>query len=97
MFVSAAEAGWTFQAPVPFLEKYLTAKRAVENKLLAFIPNNGQNNILGKSSYSLVVVVSSVYVYCVGKGLRPVIMRPSLVWTTEKPEALVSVVPFYIG
>ena len=38
VFVSAAEAGWTFKAPVKFLERYLVAKRAVENKLLTSAP-----------------------------------------------------------
>lgn len=33
VFVSAAEAGWTFTAPVPWLERYLVAKRAVEAEL----------------------------------------------------------------
>lgn len=35
VFVSAAEAGWDFKAPVDFLEKYLVAKRKVESSLLA--------------------------------------------------------------
>jgi nucleoside-diphosphate-sugar epimerase len=67
LFVSAAEAGWTFDAPVDWLQRYLIAKRAVEGKLLA------------------------------ESGLRPVIFRPSLIWTWDKPAALFSVVPFYIG
>jgi hypothetical protein len=29
--------------------------------------------------------------------LRPVIFRPSLIWTWKRPTALVSVIPFYIG
>ena len=33
-FVSAAEAGWTFDAPVDWLQLYLIAKRAVERELL---------------------------------------------------------------
>ena len=33
LFVSAAEAAWTFRAPVDFLERYLVAKRAVERRL----------------------------------------------------------------
>ena len=33
-FVSAAEAGWTFDAPVEWLQLYLIAKRAVERELL---------------------------------------------------------------
>ena len=35
VFISAAEAGWKFRAPVNFLERYLQAKRSVENKLLS--------------------------------------------------------------
>ena len=54
-------------APVPFLEKYLVAKRTVERNLL------NQPNI------------------------RPIIFRPSLIWTKTRPQALVSVIPFYIG
>lgn len=66
VFISAAEAGWTFKAPVAFLEKYLVAKRAVESKLLS-------------------------------SPLRPVIFRPSLIWTYERPQGLLSVIPFYIA
>ena len=29
--------------------------------------------------------------------LRPVVMRPSLIWTWDRPIALFSVVPFYLG
>lgn len=68
VFVSAAEAGWTFKAPVKFLERYLVAKRAVENKLLTSAPY-----------------------------IRPIILRPSLIYTYEKPAAFLSVVPFFIG
>ena len=67
IFISAAEAGWTFKAPVDFLERYLIAKRAVEKKALT------------------------------NKLLRSVILRPSLIWTLEKPAALISVIPFFIG
>mmetsp|Transcript_21460 Transcript_21460/g.47701 ORF Transcript_21460/g.47701 Transcript_21460/m.47701 type:complete len:283 (-) Transcript_21460:88-936(-) len=68
LFVSAAEAGWTFDVPVDWLQRYLIAKRAVEGKLMG-----------------------------AEGSLRPVIFRPSLIWTPEKPAALLSVVPFYIG
>eukprot|EP00747_Dinoflagellata_sp_TGD_P185887 gnl/TRDRNA2_/TRDRNA2_42672_c0_seq1.p1 gnl/TRDRNA2_/TRDRNA2_42672_c0~~gnl/TRDRNA2_/TRDRNA2_42672_c0_seq1.p1 ORF type:complete len:450 (+),score=83.08 gnl/TRDRNA2_/TRDRNA2_42672_c0_seq1:164-1351(+) len=66
VFVSAAEAGWDFESPLPFLERYLIAKRAVEAKL--------------KES-----------------RLREIIVRPSLIWTWDRPQALPSVIPFYIG
>ena len=66
VFISAAEAGWTFRTPVDFLERYLTAKRAVESRLL-------------------------------GSALRPVIFRPSIIWTKERPQGLLSAVPFYIA
>jgi len=72
IFVSAAEAGWTFRAPVDFLERYLVAKRAVEAKLLSTDPSTATN-------------------------FRPIILRPSLIWTTDRPQALASVIPFYIG
>eukprot|EP01038_Epipyxis_sp_PR26KG_P011834 gene11834-15836_t len=68
IFVSAAEAGWTFRTPVAWLEKYLAAKRSVENKLLGL-----------------------------GNVLRPVIFRPSLIWTWDRPQAIASVIPLYIG
>lgn len=29
--------------------------------------------------------------------LRTIILRPSLIWTPEKPAALLSVIPFFIG
>lgn len=67
-FISAAEAGWTLPAPMEWLERYLAAKRAVEEALQA---HPGQ--------------------------LRPVILRPSLIWTPRKPLALLSVVPFTIA
>ena len=67
IFVSAAEAGWTWPSPVTFLERYLVAKRAVESRLL--------NEPL----------------------LRPVILRPSLIYTNDRPQAMASVIPFMIG
>mmetsp|Transcript_8305 Transcript_8305/g.8463 ORF Transcript_8305/g.8463 Transcript_8305/m.8463 type:complete len:306 (+) Transcript_8305:166-1083(+) len=67
IFISAAEAGWTWKVPVEWLERYLRAKRAVEDKLLNT------------------------------PGLRPVIFRPSLIWTWDKPEALISVAPFTVA
>lgn len=33
VFISAAEAGWTIDTPIPWLNRYLGAKRAVEQKL----------------------------------------------------------------
>lgn len=46
IFVSAAEAGWTCKAPVSWLERYLIAKRAVEQKLLSMnsIATSGDTN-----------------------------------------------------
>lgn len=67
VFVSAAEAGWTFPAPVDFLERYLVAKRSVEKRMLS------------------------------STSLRPAILRPSLIYTLSRPQALVSVVPFYVA
>jgi hypothetical protein len=69
VFVSAAEAGWTFKVPVEWLSKYLDAKRSVERELL-------------ESSRDIV---------------RPVVFRPSLIWQVERPQAILSVLPFYIG
>lgn len=68
VFVSAAEAGWTFQVPVEWLSKYLDAKRSVEREL--------------ETSQDIV---------------RPIVFRPSLIWQLERPQALPSVLPFYIG
>ena len=67
VFVSAAEAGWTFKAPIDFLERYLIAKRAVEKKITD------------------------------SNKLKGVILRPSLIWTPDRPQAVVSVLPFFIG
>lgn len=67
VFVSAAEAGWTFEAPVGFLERYLRAKRSVEDRLT-------NSNVI-----------------------REIILRPSLIWTPEKPLALLSVIPFFVA
>lgn len=67
IFVSAAEAGWTLPSPVPFLERYLTAKRAVEKRM--------QEEV----------------------SIRPIILRPSLIYTLDRPQALVSVIPFALA
>lgn len=71
VFVSAAEAGWTFKAPVSWVERYLIAKRAVEAKLLG-----------GDAA---------------ADGLRPVVFRPSMIWTPTRPLGLLAVAPFYLG
>jgi len=68
VFVSAAEAAWTFRAPITFLERYLVAKRAVERKLI-------ENRTV----------------------IRPTILRPSLIFTPSRPQALISVVPFFVA
>lgn len=69
IFVSAAEAGWTLPSPVPFLERYLVAKRAVEKRMQSAEETS----------------------------IRPVIMRPSLIYTMDRPQAFVSVIPFMIA
>jgi len=109
IFISAAEAGWTLPAPVDFLERYLIAKRSVEKKLLAFSNHHIRpivdsskkrtSNSSNKSSSNSVVdinVNNSGIDETVVK-LRPVIFRPSLIWTWKRPTALLSVIPFYIG
>mmetsp|Transcript_123615 Transcript_123615/g.242522 ORF Transcript_123615/g.242522 Transcript_123615/m.242522 type:complete len:267 (-) Transcript_123615:144-944(-) len=68
VFTSAAEAGWTFNAPVQWLQRYLIAKRAVESKLLE-----------SKDT------------------LRPIIMRPSVIWSWKHPEKVIAASPFYVG
>lgn len=70
IFISAAEAGWTFKSPVDFLERYLIAKRQVEAKLQQ---EEAESN------------------------LRTIIFRPSLIWTKDRPQGLLGVLPFYIG
>lgn len=69
MFLSAAEAAWSYDPPTPgdFLRRYLIAKRAVEGNLKA----------RGESGQ-----------------LRPVVLRPSLVWTPSRPGALPFVAAF---
>jgi nucleoside-diphosphate-sugar epimerase len=69
VFVSAAEAAWTFEAPVEFLRNYLAAKRAVERELLDGYGDAGM--------------------------LRPVVLRPSLVFTPRRPLALPAVAAFW--
>lgn len=70
VFVSAAEAGWTWSCPVNFLERYLVAKRAVESRLQS----------------------EEVSPY-----IRPIILRPSLIFEWDRPQALPSVIPFFIA
>lgn len=70
VFISAAEASWTFRPPVEWLDRYLEAKRSVESEML----NQEQSS-----------------------WLRPVVIRPSLLWTTERLQALPSVLPFYVA
>lgn len=70
VFVSAAEARWTFRAPVDWLEEYLVAKRAVETKLRDMT--------------------------AVG-ALRGSCLRPSLVYTFDRPQALPAVAAFAVG
>jgi nucleoside-diphosphate-sugar epimerase len=67
VYISAAEAGWSMTSPLPMIERYLVAKRAVEDQVMT------------------------------NKALRPVILRPSLVWNWNKPQALPAVVPFYLA
>ena len=67
VYISAAEAGWTVASPVRFIERYLVAKRSVEDQVMT------------------------------NKALRPVILRPSLIWNWNKPQALPAVVPLYMA
>lgn len=74
-FISAAEAGWTFDnmfqgTPAEWLHRYLVAKRAVEDELMALAASN---------------------------SLRPIIVRPSLIWSWENPGALPPVAAFTIA
>jgi nucleoside-diphosphate-sugar epimerase len=79
VFISAAEAGWPdvpggpqieqFLAP-EWLRRYLTAKRAVEARLL-------ETQAKGQ--------------------LRPVIPRPSLVYSLDRPSSYLSVGAFFVG
>lgn len=72
IFVSAAEAGWSADPPLlpGFMQKYLTAKRAVEQHL----------DMLSQTG-----------------GIRAVVLRPSLVWTPNRPAAVPPVAAFTIG
>lgn len=70
-FVSAAEASWTFDAPVEWLRDYLTAKRAVERELLE---GYGPSNLL-----------------------RTFVLRPSLIYSTNRPFALPAVATFFVA
>jgi nucleoside-diphosphate-sugar epimerase len=76
-FTSAAEAGWPdmpggkqveqFLAP-GWLRRYLSAKRAVEKRLLDMEPT-----------------------------LRPIIVRPSLIYSLDRPQAYIPVGAFFVG
>jgi nucleoside-diphosphate-sugar epimerase len=76
-FTSAAEAGWPevlggpqiekFLAP-EWLRRYLSAKRAVEEKLLGSSPQ-----------------------------LKPIIVRPSLIYSLDRPSSFVPVGAFFVG
>ena len=70
VFISAAEAAWSFKAPVDWLEEYLIAKRAVESKL-SDLTTSGE--------------------------LRASCLRPSLVYTFDRPQALPAVAAFVVG
>ena len=70
VFISAAEAKWTFKAPVQWLEEYLVAKRAVETKVSDMTAS--------------------------GK-IRGSCLRPSLVYTFDRPQALPAVAAFMVG
>lgn len=86
IFVSAAEAAWTFPAPVNFLERYLIAKRAVEKAVLNSADVRG--------------VVLRYLCYLLTHSLTRSLthyFRPSLIWSLERPQALISVIPFYIA
>ena len=103
VFVSAAEAGWTFRSPLPFLERYLEAKRAVEAELLG--KQGGIPSSTGTQSGSRSGSGSGPSSTSLSEGadggspplLRGTILRPSLIWTWERPQALLSVLPFYIA
>ncbi len=80
VFTSAAEAGWPdvvggaqieqFVAP-EWLKRYLTAKRAVEGRLM---DDTSVNAIL-----------------------RPIIARPSLIYSLDRPASYLSVGAFFVG
>jgi len=69
-FVSAAEAAWSFDAPLEWLRLYLAAKKSVERELL--------------DGYGATT-----------RTLRPIILRPSLVYSPDRPAALPAVAAFW--
>eukprot|EP01039_Chlorochromonas_danica_P004475 gene4475-4902_t len=68
IFISAAEAAWTFRSPLAFLERYLIAKRMVEHRL-----------------------------FSLQDRLRPLIFRPSLIWSWNRPQGLPMMLSFLLG
>ncbi len=70
IFISASEASWTIQSPLPYVERYLEAKRKVERQLSH----------------------ASIKEY-----LRPIIVRPSKIYTSERPLASLTAIPNFIG
>ena len=78
-FTSAAEAGWPEMTGGPFVEqyltpdflqRYLTAKRAVEHELLSSSSHSNPNDI------------------------RPIVVRPSLIYSLDRPQSYVPVGAF---
>ena len=92
VFTSAAEAGWPdvpggpqieeFLAP-EWLRRYLVAKRAVEGKLLMITQQRNQDRPSSSSSSPL--------------SLRPIIPRPSLIYSLDRPASYLPVGAFFLG
>jgi len=99
VFTSAAEAGWPdvpggpqieeFFAP-EWLRRYLVAKRAVEGRLSSITLNQG----LPTTADDLIDSSSSLGV---GVSLRPIIPRPSLIYSLDRPASYIPVGAFFVG
>lgn len=95
IFVSAAEAGWPQTNGGPFIEsmlapeflrRYLSAKRSVEQRM-GIINDKSSSSVSSSSSSSIDSSLS----------FRPVIFRPSLIYTKEKIESWIPVGAFILG
>lgn len=101
VFVSAAEAAWPFEAPLPFLRRYLTGGRAVPPSPTTDPSGlhrlgGARLTLLRRPRHSLGAAKKAVERallddYLPSGRLRASVMRPSLVWTPRNPGALPAV------
>lgn len=110
VFISAAEAGWPEDTPLlpPFLRDYLAAKRAVEAHMQGLANAGVEAAAVCIDTVLCMVRAASTDAltamsrdFAAGPAfagrVRPVIMRPSLIWTPARPAALPPVAAFTLA